>query len=50
MFYGDSFVTIDTKGRMVIPAKFREELGENFILMRGFDLCVNITRKNALKS
>lgn len=42
MFYGDSFVTIDTKGRMVIPAKFREELGENFILMRGFDLCVNI--------
>ena len=42
MFYGDSFVTIDTKGRTVIPAKFREELGENFILMRGFDLCVNI--------
>lgn len=42
VFYGDSFVTIDTKGRMVIPAKFREELGENFILMRGFDLCVNI--------
>ena len=45
MFYGDSFVTIDTKGRMVIPAKFREELGENFILMRGFDLCVNIYPK-----
>ena len=42
MFYGDSFVTIDTKGRTVIPAKFREELGENYILMRGFDLCVNI--------
>lgn len=30
---------------MVIPAKFREELGENFILMRGFDLCVNIYPK-----
>lgn len=42
MFYGDSFVTIDTKGRTVVPAKFREELGENCILMRGFDLCVNI--------
>lgn len=42
MFYGDSFVTIDTKGRTVIPAKFREKLGENFILTRGFDLCVNI--------
>ncbi len=42
MFYGDSFVTIDTKGRTVIPAKFRDELGENFILMRGFDICVNI--------
>lgn len=42
MFYGDSFVTIDTKGRTAIPAKFREELGDKFFLMRGFDLCVSV--------
>ena len=42
MFYGDSFVTIDTKGRTAIPAKFREELGDKFFLMRGFDLCISV--------
>ena len=42
MFYGDSFVTIDTKGRTAIPARFREELGDEFFLVRGFDLCVSV--------
>ena len=42
MFYGDSFVTIDTKGRTAIPARFREELGDKFFLVRGFDLCVSV--------
>lgn len=42
MFYGDSFVTIDTKGRTAIPAKFRDELGDKFFLVRGFDLCVSV--------
>lgn len=32
--------TIDDKGRMIIPAKFRDELGEHFIITRGLDNCL----------
>lgn len=32
--------SIDDKGRMIIPSKFREELGTEFILTRGLDQCV----------
>ncbi|MEE0857089.1 MAG: division/cell wall cluster transcriptional repressor MraZ [Ruminococcus sp.] len=36
MFSGMSNHSIDSKGRIVLPAKFREELGESFYLARGF--------------
>ena len=36
MFSGMSNHSVDTKGRIVLPAKFREELGESFIIARGF--------------
>lgn len=32
--------TIDSKGRMIIPAKFREELGTTFVVTRGMDGCL----------
>lgn len=31
---------IDTKGRIIVPSKFREELGEQFVLTRGLDQCL----------
>lgn len=37
MFSGMSNHSIDAKGRIVLPAKFREELGETFCLVQGFD-------------
>ena len=39
MFSGMSNHSIDSKGRIVLPAKFREELGDTFYLARGFGNC-----------
>lgn len=40
MFIGEYSHAVDSKKRMIIPAKFREELGENFILTKGLDGCL----------
>lgn len=40
MFKGEYNHTIDTKGRLIIPAKFREELGEEFVITKGLDGCL----------
>ncbi len=40
MFMGEYEHNIDEKGRMIIPAKFRDELGSTFVLTRGLDQCV----------
>ena len=40
MFMGEYHHNIDTKGRLIVPAKFREDLGEMFILTRGLDQCL----------
>ena len=34
MFIGEYNHTVDTKGRLIVPAKFREELGEEFEIGR----------------
>ena len=36
MFSGMSNHAVDAKGRIVLPAKFREELGSSFYIARGF--------------
>ena len=40
MLIGEYSHTIDAKGRMIVPAKFRIELGERFIVTKGFDGCL----------
>ena len=42
MFMGEYNHTIDAKGRLIIPAKFREALGEEFVLTKGLDGCLSI--------
>lgn len=41
-FYGTSENSIDSKNRLIIPARFRSALGERFMLTRGFDRCLYI--------
>ncbi len=45
MFMGTYQHSIDAKGRIIIPAKFREELGEEFILTKGLDNCIFVYPK-----
>ena len=42
MFMGEYNHVIDAKGRLIIPARFRELLGEEFILTKGLDGCLSI--------
>ncbi|SFU98872.1 division/cell wall cluster transcriptional repressor MraZ [Butyrivibrio sp. INlla21] len=39
-FRGEYSHSIDAKGRLIIPAKFRELLGEQFVVTKGFDGCL----------
>lgn len=40
MFMGEYQHTIDSKGRLIIPAKFREQLGQRFVITKGLDNCL----------
>ncbi len=40
MFMGEYNHTIDAKGRIIIPSKFREALGDNFVVTLGLDGCL----------
>lgn len=40
MFVGEYNHSIDAKGRLIVPAKFREVLGDKFIVTKGLDNCL----------
>lgn len=42
MFKGEFEYTLDDKGRVVLPPRFRQAIGERFTLTRGFDGCIAI--------
>lgn len=42
MFMGQYNHTIDSKGRIIVPSKVRDQLGEGFIVTRGLDGCLFI--------
>ena len=46
MMMGEYHHNIDEKGRLIIPSKFRFELGEKFIITRGMEKCL-FTKKDA---
>ena len=57
MFMGEYNHTIDEKGRIIVPVKFREKLGTKFVVTRGLDGCLFVydeqewsSFENALKT
>ena len=40
MFIGEYNHSIDAKGRLIVPAKYRDELGENFFVTQGLEGCL----------
>lgn len=37
---GEFHHSVDPKGRIIVPAKFRENLGSSFVVTRGMDKCI----------
>jgi len=42
MFMGEYRHNTDSKGRIIIPARFRDELGQMIILTKGLDGCITV--------
>ncbi len=40
MFMGEYQHSVDDKGRLIVPAKFRDTLGEKFVVTKGLDNCL----------
>ncbi len=45
MFMGEYHHNIDDKARIVLPSKFREELGDTFVVTRGLEGCLFVYSK-----
>lgn len=53
MFMGEFHHSLDAKGRIIIPTKFREQLGNSLVLTRGMDGCLfgySLTEWNQLEA
>lgn len=46
MFIGEYQHTTDEKGRLIIPSKFREPLGGDFVMTKGLDNCLFVYPKS----
>ena len=40
MLMGEFHHSIDDKGRLILPAKFREDLGDSFVVTKGLENCL----------
>ena len=50
MFIGEYSHTIDAKGRLIVPSKFREQLGDEFVVTKGLDGCLFVYENTEWKS
>ena len=49
MLIGEYQHTLDSKGRVIIPSKLRNDLGEEFVITKGLDSCLFIYPKEEWK-
>ena len=42
MFLGTHSPRLDEKGRLILPAKFRDELADGLVLTRGQERCIYV--------
>lgn len=49
MFQGEFDHSVDEKGRVIIPTRFRSSLGERFYMTKGLDGCIFIYTEGAYK-
>lgn len=47
MLIGEYHHNLDDKNRLIIPAKFREEIGNKFIVTKGLDGCLYVYSQDA---
>ncbi len=45
MLMGEFHHNIDEKGRLILPSKFRDDLGEEFVVTRGLEECLFVYPK-----
>ena len=49
MFMGEYNHTLDAKGRLIIPSRLRENLGDSFVVTKGMDGCLFVFPDNEWK-
>jgi MraZ protein len=49
MFLGEYSHNLDEKGRLTLPARWREELGESVVITRGMERCLFVFRASDLE-
>ena len=50
MFMGEYNHSIDAKGRLIIPSKFRDMLGDEFVVTKGLEGCLFVFEKYDFES
>ena len=45
MFYGSYQHSLDSKGRMFIPSRMKEQVGNTLFIMKGFDGCISVYKE-----
>ena len=49
MLIGEYEHSIDAKGRLIMPAKLKEDIGEKFVITKGLDGCLFVYSQNEWK-